>query len=410
MTKPVKLSKSLFLQMAEEERSKTKDNPQEVEVKIHHLKHPTHSQRFKCAQCKKEFLDNCRLNVHIRDAHIIDSITGESFQCAFCDEKFFQLQLLKDHKKNIHKLVKNRCDICDKDFPFQAQLIIHKRKVHKINYKCDFCDMDFPTKDKRESHIKSKHNEEFQKAMIISAKKIACSFCEDRFDTMTEKEVHFHKVHPHVNTTDEDGRDLYLGKIKIPLYQPENSSSTKDSTTSTTSSNASVSKSKPMPLSVKRRKMAQSSEDGAQLEQQNHNLNKLDKEVDKANKEKELKLTVDLADILETKLTRQSEMEFLRKRRERDGQRLLQLQMEVDDIELEEQEMRKELGKLRSDHVNSEARQEALLDETDNIEEIDLNSATEIVDEDTDNAEELNSELELKCDQLDSDDYTPSAS
>ena len=116
-----------------------------------------------------------------------------------------------------------------------------------------------------------------------------------------------------------------------------------------------------------------------------------------------MKLTVDLADILETKLTRQSEMEFLRKRRERDGQRLLQLQMEVDDIELEEQEMRKELGKLRSDDEkklveDSEAKKDALVDENDKIGEIDLNHATEIVDEDTDNAEVLTSELEIKCD------------
>ena len=46
----------------------------------------------------------------------------------------------------------------------------------------------------------------------------------------------------------------------------------------------------------------------------------------------------------------------------------------------------------------------------DDIEEIDLDSATEIIDEDTDNAEVLTSEYEIKCDQLDSDDCPPSAS
>ena len=402
--------------MAEEERSKTmgKDNPQGAEVKIHDIKHPGPSQIFKCSQCKKLFYRISQLKYHIKEAHSVINFAdmGESFQCAFCDEKFFQLQLLKDHKKDVHKLVKNRCDVCDKDFPFQAQLITHKRKVHKMNHKCEFCDMDFPTKDKREDHMKSEHKEEFQKAMLISAKKFACSFCEDRFDTMTEKEVHFQKVHPHVSTTDEDGRDLYfrwtIPKIKIPLYQPEDSSSVKDSTTSITSSNASVpvSKSKPMPLSVKRRKLAQSSDDDAQLEQHNQHLD--NDEVNKTDEEKELKLTIDLADILETKLTRQSEMEFLRKRRERDGQRLLQLQMEVDDIEVEEQEMRKELGKLRSDDekklVNDlKARKHALVDENDKInkiEELELNSTT---DEDTDNTEALTSEFEVKCDRLDSD-------
>ena len=161
---------------------------------------------YSCTYCEKVFPKISKLNSHI-STHVKPIDTLMSFLCAFCDKKFPQVQLLKDHKKNVHNLVKNRCNICDKDFPFESNLTNHNKNVHGFLsfYQCGLCNMEFAHKSHCDKHMKIVH----QDTLLENAHKIGCPFCEEKFDTKADKVSHLKKIHPHHLTTD-DLRNRYF--------------------------------------------------------------------------------------------------------------------------------------------------------------------------------------------------------
>uniref|UniRef100_A0ABD2WSV9 C2H2-type domain-containing protein n=1 Tax=Trichogramma kaykai TaxID=54128 RepID=A0ABD2WSV9_9HYME len=90
-----------------------------------------------CGVCNRQFPVRHGLISHKKYC-----ITGNNYKCNVCHEAFSLRSLLTDHQKVTHpELLAHKCDLCDKTFLKEENLIQHKKNFHK--YECDVCHRGF---------------------------------------------------------------------------------------------------------------------------------------------------------------------------------------------------------------------------------------------------------------------------
>ena len=84
------------------------------------------------------------------------------------------------------------CDVCDKTYPYQTGLIVHKRKEHlKLETdKCDICSKEFKTREGLKRHELTAHvDPEGQQ------KNIHCEMCDYKTYWKEKLNQHIKRVH-----------------------------------------------------------------------------------------------------------------------------------------------------------------------------------------------------------------------
>ena len=81
--------------------------------------HMTRHEKPKCDKCQKEFDDQAKLNIHIKQEHILAHI------CNQCNKNFKHEAELKSHIQSVHKNNVHTCSECQKEFPAKNSLKQH---------------------------------------------------------------------------------------------------------------------------------------------------------------------------------------------------------------------------------------------------------------------------------------------
>ena len=111
-----------------------------------------------CGKCSESYPSISKFNAH--------RATCKKHQCSKCDLRFVTGQELKEHVAT-HRII-FWCNECETD-PFQSQsaVVNHKRIAHGCAIKCPHCDHTFTRADRRDDHVRNKHDSE-------KANKCAC--------------------------------------------------------------------------------------------------------------------------------------------------------------------------------------------------------------------------------------------
>ena len=179
-------------------------------------------RKFQCPHCPKSCRANRKLLIHIQKMH---SATPRH-KCPQCDEMFFSYPLVKKHvhefhqqkplfkcdycpaelktkiykrvhektqhpdlaPKNLFKIRKKHCEICDKTFSIPSLLKRHNERIHQKLKKafCDKCGNSFHDAQHLQRHTESVH---------IAAKSHKCHMCDRGFNQKTQLTRHIQDVH-----------------------------------------------------------------------------------------------------------------------------------------------------------------------------------------------------------------------
>nr|CAD7392061.1 unnamed protein product [Timema cristinae] len=103
---------------------------------------PDENKAFECNLCKKRFITEHGLYIHIRSRHPSDTQT--SYQCDACGKVFSREISLELHKKVHEGRKEYSCTLCERSFVHKSSLITHL-KIHKGIYPhaCKYCDKRF---------------------------------------------------------------------------------------------------------------------------------------------------------------------------------------------------------------------------------------------------------------------------
>lgn len=142
-----------------------------------------------CQVCGKSFTQNTTLKTHVAAKH-----TGNQIECDFpgCEKKFPRNSFLILHKKRDHENIrKYDCNIneCKKQYKQKCHLDRHIEASHKnIRHNCQFCDKSFSKSWSLKLH-QFKHTE-------ASNFPYKCTECEMSFQRRDMWIKHMNKVHP----------------------------------------------------------------------------------------------------------------------------------------------------------------------------------------------------------------------
>lgn len=103
--------------------------------------------KFKCDYCEKAFARKCSLDEHIL------SHTGEKpFPCAWCDKTYKTYRSLKSHWKVHGRKNCVRCPKCDQIFYSKIDMLRHKMTHNTTNHICKVCSKKFKSKKRYIRH------------------------------------------------------------------------------------------------------------------------------------------------------------------------------------------------------------------------------------------------------------------
>jgi hypothetical protein len=136
-------------------------------LKMHiNSKHTEVPIEYPCDICSMGgFLTAVEKNSHKRSAHGYKGVdTERRFISNICEKQFNTLNERKCRKQNEHDIIyaneKFKCDICQRNFPTDIRLSIHKNQCSKKDLTCLVCNKNFalPVYLKRHklTHIKLK--------------------------------------------------------------------------------------------------------------------------------------------------------------------------------------------------------------------------------------------------------------
>ena len=108
------------------------------------MKKLTLSSKFKCPECKAEFVNQGNLKKHTSDKHM--GTKGNA--CGYCESLLSTAQSLKRHLKTHMK-----CKICKKEFESIAETNTHL-KSHST---CNICNYDFKIVKNLKRHMSDIH-------------------------------------------------------------------------------------------------------------------------------------------------------------------------------------------------------------------------------------------------------------
>ena len=175
---------------------------------------------FQCKKCEKTFSLKSKLRIHMIQVHE----EKKCFSCRYCDTEMplngneYVLHL-KSHKKA--EAIK--CDKCEQAFSYKKSLALHKKRYHpeipRLKPKCNRCQRQFCDKKTYEKHMKGCGKNEIEcdicdktfdfesnllrhKTMAHNEKsikqekedEIECDFC-DRFIKVSKLDKHFSGSH-----------------------------------------------------------------------------------------------------------------------------------------------------------------------------------------------------------------------
>ena len=161
----------------------------------------------KCDWCGKIFQDNYNLNRHVTCVHE----KQRPNVCQFCPKSYANKADLIKHVSAIHQDNggKFKCEICERLFTKDTNLIEHKKWKHKDEdpsvpkeqFKCALCDKSYPKRVALKNHMHIKHGRGIDKENI---KTIPCDKCELLFSTDTALRQHLKWKHETVKTKTEN--------------------------------------------------------------------------------------------------------------------------------------------------------------------------------------------------------------
>lgn len=145
---------------------------------------------YVCKICGRKFTQNTTLKTHVAAKHV-----GNSVECDIpgCDKKFPRNSFLMLHKKRDHQNVRNyKCNVCDNQYKQKSHLDRHIQAAHqKIRHQCLYCEKSFSKNWSLKLH-QFKHSE-------ASNFPYKCSECDNSFQRRDMWIKHVKKIHPGVD-------------------------------------------------------------------------------------------------------------------------------------------------------------------------------------------------------------------
>lgn len=132
--------------------------------------------RFKCAQCDKDFSNKSSLQRHKKTHQSL------SEKCNQCGKVIKSARHLRQHIEIMHSEKRFACDECEKMFSSVSRLKYHQKAVHVLkSLKCDQCNFRTKTKWYLKDHIDQVHHGVFEKCNL-------CDFQGSRSNLKRHKE------------------------------------------------------------------------------------------------------------------------------------------------------------------------------------------------------------------------------
>ena len=140
------------------------------------------SEEMKCDECPYKTSISEYLKRHIKETH-----SKKIINCNECDLTFSSNNLLRNHRRSIHKLAKwIKCQLCDYKQLYESKLRRHTESVHEGKlFHCDLC--DYSCKDNGGI---SKHKKGFHENMYLKCNK--CAYVTIR---STHLKTHIESIH-----------------------------------------------------------------------------------------------------------------------------------------------------------------------------------------------------------------------
>ena len=144
---------------------------------------------LKCNLCDKQFPYKANLSNHTNHVHGFDN---DMIKCHICDGQYLQSNL-ESHIKAIHGHgEKFKCEVCEKYFSTRHVLFDHQNQIHRDNsetsqkVKCFECEKTFSYKKTLKVHMKTIHKK---------IKDYKCSICPLDFTSFQNLEKHRKSAH-----------------------------------------------------------------------------------------------------------------------------------------------------------------------------------------------------------------------
>ncbi|XP_058464107.1 zinc finger protein 83-like [Malaya genurostris] len=136
---------------------------------------------------------------------------GRPFRCEQCDKAYSFKRSLADHVRQVHKKIRHRCEVCEKEFVSRDVLRVHKKLHLNETYRCDICRQAFQQLMYLRKHMAMHEGKRFgcnicgksfrfkqlmkQHMRVHTGEKpFQCNLCSKKFRTSSHLKQH-HRTH-----------------------------------------------------------------------------------------------------------------------------------------------------------------------------------------------------------------------